>query len=199
MMSFLHNLLTQMDVSVWEKLARTVAVYMGILLLIRVAGKRLMAQMDSFDLVVVLLLSNVVQNAIIGPDNSLLGGLLGAVVLVAFNSIVDRFSQCSPRLRWLLEGGNTPVIEEGHINKRIARLLGLTEDEIKLLVRRGGAQHMREVTLAVLQPGGAIRVDLQPGSQGVTRDELAAAVAEIKAYIDADRVASQASETRQQS
>ena len=69
-----------------EKVIRTVAVYLGILIVIRVAGKRLMGQMNSQDLVVVLLLSNVVQNAIIGEDNSLVGGLLGAVVLVVVNA-----------------------------------------------------------------------------------------------------------------
>jgi len=78
------------DISVWEKLVRTVVVYLAIAILIRVAGKRLLAQMNSLDLVVVLLLSNVVQNAIIGPDNSLLGGLLGAAVLIGFNAIVDQ-------------------------------------------------------------------------------------------------------------
>jgi len=67
-----------MDISLWEKVARTIVVYLGIAILVRVAGKRLLAQMSSLDLVVVLLLSNVVQNSIIGPDNSVLGGLVGA-------------------------------------------------------------------------------------------------------------------------
>ena len=80
-----------------EKVIRTVAVYLGILIVIRVAGKRLMGQMNSQDLVVVLLLSNVVQNAIIGEDNSLIGGLLGAVVLVVVNAGLDRWTLRSPR------------------------------------------------------------------------------------------------------
>ena len=81
-----------MDISFWEKILRTVVVYLGILILIRVAGKRLLAQMNSLDLVVILLLSNVVQNAIIGPDNSVLGAMIGAVVLVGFNALLDRFA-----------------------------------------------------------------------------------------------------------
>ncbi|MDO4243748.1 MAG: hypothetical protein Q4C85_08345 [Actinomyces sp.] len=89
-----------MTVPVADKVLRTVVVYLAIAVLLRVAGKRLMAQMNSLDLVVVLLLSNVVQNAIIGPDNSLLGGLLGAVVLIVVNVAADRWAQRLPRVRW---------------------------------------------------------------------------------------------------
>ena len=93
-----------------EKVIRTVAIYLGILLVIRVAGKRLMAQMNSQDLVVVLLLSNVVQNAIIGEDNSLVGGLLGAAVLVIVNAALDHWALRSPRVAWLLDGRPTVVV-----------------------------------------------------------------------------------------
>ena len=74
-----------------DKVVRTVLVYVGLAVLLRLAGKRNLAQLNSFDLVVVLLLSNVVQNALIGPDNSLTGALLGAVVLLAVNAVVVRF------------------------------------------------------------------------------------------------------------
>ena len=87
-----------------EKVARTVLVYVAVLLIIRVAGKRLMAQMNSLDLVVVLLLSNVVQNAIIGNDNSVTGGVLGAVVLVGVNTLLDRWAMVDPRVAWLVGG-----------------------------------------------------------------------------------------------
>ena len=96
-----------------EKVIRTIAVYLGILIVIRVAGKRLMGQMNSQDLVVVLLLSNVVQNAIIGEDNSLVGGLLGAVVLVVVNAGLDHWTLRSPRLAWLLDGRPTEVVKDG--------------------------------------------------------------------------------------
>ena len=78
-----------MDIGVGEKILRTIVVYLAIAILLRVAGRRLMAQMNSLDLVVVLLLSNVVQNAIIGPDNSVLGALIGAVVLIGFDLLLD--------------------------------------------------------------------------------------------------------------
>src|SRR5437879_5047472 len=73
-----------------EKAIRTAAVYVGVLVLLRVAGKRDLAQLNTFDLVVLLLLSNVVQNAVIGDDNSLVGGLLGAVILVGGNAVIVR-------------------------------------------------------------------------------------------------------------
>ncbi len=89
-----------------EKVIRTVAVYLGVLLLLRLAGKRDLAQLNTSDLVVLLLLSNVVQNAVIGDDNSLVGGLVGAVALVAVNSVIVRLVQRSdvavavvPRIR----------------------------------------------------------------------------------------------------
>ena len=80
----IHHLV-HLGIPPWEKAVRTVTVYVAILGLLHLAGKRSLAQLNTFDLVVLLLLSNVVQNAIIGPDNSLLGGLLGAVILVGLN------------------------------------------------------------------------------------------------------------------
>lgn len=81
-----HDVL-HMGVPVLDKAIRTVGVYLGIVVLLRLVGKRDLAQLNSFDLAVIMLLSNVVQNAIIGPDNSLTGGLLGAVILVALNAV----------------------------------------------------------------------------------------------------------------
>src|ERR1700710_2364417 len=107
------NDLTHLDLSVWEKVIRTIAVYLALALLLRLAGKRDLAQLNSFDLVVMLLLSNVVQNAVIGPDNSLSGGLLGAVVLVAFNAVVVRASVTSEGVHRLLEGTATVLASRG--------------------------------------------------------------------------------------
>lgn len=98
-----------------EKVLRTVLVYLAILVIVRVAGKRLLAQMNSLDLVVVLLLSNVVQNAIIGDDNSLVGGVLGAVVLVAANAGLERIAQVFPAFRRVVEGRPTPVVRHGEV------------------------------------------------------------------------------------
>lgn len=175
------DLFTQLDIPLLEKVLRTVLVYLGIALLIRLAGKRLMAQMNSLDLVVVLLLSNVVQNAIIGPDNSLLGGLIGAVVLVFVNDLLDRLAQRVGWVRWLLEGRATPLIRDGVVNEDNVSRLGLTDKELLLGLRRLGADSPKEVKLASLEPGGDMMLRLKDGEQSATKDDLARAVAELRA------------------
>lgn len=187
------DLFTQLDIPLLEKVLRTVLVYLGIALLIRLAGKRLMAQMNSLDLVVVLLLSNVVQNAIIGPDNSLLGGLIGAVVLVAVNDLLDRVAQRVGWVRWLLEGRATPLIRDGVVDEDNLARLGLTDKELLLGLRRLGADSPKEVKVASLEPGGDLMLRLKEGEQSATKDDLATAVAELRALIER-RAAPQASD-----
>ncbi len=177
------DLFTQLDVSLAEKVIRTVVVYLGIAFLIRIAGKRLMAQMNSLDLVVVLLLSNVVQNAIIGPDNSLLGGLIGAVVLVVINDLLDRLAQRFPKGRWLLEGRSTPLIRDGEVDEAALSRLGLTDKELRMALRQQGVDGPAEVKKASLEPGGELMLRLKEKEQGATKADLAAAVAELKALI----------------
>jgi len=99
-----------------EKVLRTVLVYGGLAILLRLAGKRDLAQLNTFDLVVMLLLSNVVQNAVIGPDNSLSGGLLGAVVLVGVNAVWVRVVGRSNRLVRLFEGSPTVLVKDGPLS-----------------------------------------------------------------------------------
>lgn len=178
-------LLTGMDIPPVEKIVRTIAVYLGILILVRLGGKRLLAQMNNLDLVVVLLLSNVVQNAIIGPDNSLVGGILGAVVLVAANAVLDRVAQRWPRIERLLEGGPTTIIRDGEVDKAALARVGLSVHDLNAGLMKLGADGPAEVELAQLIPGGELSVDLKRDEQAATHGELRDAVAEIKAYIDA--------------
>ncbi len=177
--------LISMGIPPGEKVLRTVAVYLGIAVIIRVAGKRLMTQMNSLDLVVVLLLSNVVQNAIIGDDNSLTGGLLGAVVLVAFNAGLDRLTLGSRRARWIVEGMPTPLVEHGRIDEDAMRRLGVSHQELDFALRHQGADDIREVASATISPVGGVTVNLEPTEQNVSRADLAAAVAELKDQIAA--------------
>ncbi len=176
--------LFDLPMSVWEKVARTILVYLGITIILRLVGKRLMAQMNNMDLVVVLLLSNVVQNAIIGNDNSLTGGLLGALVLVVFNALLDRLAQAWPTLKWLLDGKPADVITDGKIDHVAVTRLGITDNELVAALRQQGADAAHEVQRAALLPSGELMVKLKRGEQSATRDELTAAVAEIKAYLD---------------
>lgn len=173
------------DIPFWEKVLRTIVVYLGIAVLIRIAGKRLLAQMNSLDLIVVLLLSNVVQNAIIGPDNSVLGGLVGAVVLIGFNAVLDRVATLSPFGRWLLFGKATDLIVDGRVDTGALTRTGLDPSELDLALRRQGADDVTEVQRAALEPEGEIVVTLKRGERTATRDDLDRAVAELKALIEA--------------
>src|SRR4030081_2014461 len=106
-----------LKIPIGEKLPRPILVYLFLVLVLRVFGKRELAQLNPFDLVVLLSLSNTVQNAIIGNDNSLSGGLVGAFALLAMNYLVVRFLFRHRRLDQLFEGKPTVLIECGKIQK----------------------------------------------------------------------------------
>lgn len=173
------------DTGLLDKVLRTVVVYLAIAVLIRVGGKRLLAQMNSLDLVVVLLLSNVVQNAIIGPDNSALGGLVGACVLVGFNALVDRFVEGTALGRRLLVGTPTDLIADGRVNASALSRLGISVAELDLALRRQGADAVSEVERATLEPEGVIVVTLKPEERDATLLQLRESVAELKELIAA--------------
>jgi uncharacterized membrane protein YcaP (DUF421 family) len=167
-----------------EKVIRTVAVYVGILLLIRIAGKRLMAQMNSLDLVVVLLLSNVVQNAVIGDDSTLVGGLLGAVVLVGVNALLDRWAQHNSVVDWALNGKPTMVVRDGSVEEKALRRLGMTRAELRNALQQQGADDASEVDEAWMEAGGTLTVRFKPGSRSASIDDLRRAVEELTARLD---------------
>ncbi len=173
-----------------EKVIRTIAVYLGILIVIRVAGKRLMGQMNSQDLVVVLLLSNVVQNAIIGEDNSLVGGLIGAVALVVVNAGLDHWTLRSPRLAWLLDGRPTEVVRDGILHQRALARLGMTPEELDNAIQAQGADSLSQVRRVAVEPGGSVTVDLQPEARTATIGDLRRAVDALTARLEAQGGAS---------
>lgn len=164
--------LWHVQIPIIEKVARTVLVYGGLAVLLRIGGKRSLAQLNSFDLVVMLLLSNVVQNAVIGNDNSLAGGLIGAAVLVAINGAVVRIMNRHPRLVRLFEGSETVIVQDGRPLTRVIRSLGLRIADVGVALRRQGANDFSEVWRAVLAPGGSIEVTLKEEAQDVTREDL---------------------------
>src|SRR5665811_2559898 len=106
------------EIPATEKIVRTLGVYLGLAIIMRLAGKRQLAQLNSFDLIVMLLLSNVVQNAVIGPDNSLTGGLLGAVVLVGFNAALERVATATRRTPTIFEGTPTTLVTVSYTHLR---------------------------------------------------------------------------------
>lgn len=168
-----------------EKVVRTVLVYALILLVVRLAGKRTLAQWNSFDLVVVLLLSNVVQNAVIGPDTSFLGGAVGAVVLVAFNSAMDRLGFLNARTERLLEGSPTTLVRDGRYDEATLRRLGLRRHELARALHLQGADRIEQVELARLEPGGTFTVRLKAEAQSATVEDLRRAVTELQRHLDA--------------
>jgi uncharacterized membrane protein YcaP (DUF421 family) len=157
----LHDL-AHLGVSAPEKIVRTISVYLAILLLIHLAGKRSLAQLNSFDLVVLLLLSNVVQNAIIGNDNSLLGGLLGAVVLITANFLIVRLAFMHPRFGKALQGGSTTLYDHGKLDARALRREAITEMELVDAVRRQGFSGLDEVEHVELEPEGMFNATPKP-------------------------------------
>jgi len=166
--------LTHIDVSLLEKTIRTIGVYLALAVLLRLAGKRDLAQLNSFDLVVMLLLSNVVQNAVIGADDSLVGGLYGAAVLVAVNAVVVRVSASNPRLAKVFEGTPTVLVTDGRFLDRALRREGLRRADVDAAVRKQGAADATSVQQATLGTGGSVVVELKPEAQAATKADVAA-------------------------
>ena len=173
-----HNL-AHLDISLLEKVIRTVAVYAGLAVLLRLAGKRDLAQLNSFDLVVMLLLSNVVQNAVIGPDDSLLGGLFGALVLVVVNAVVVRASASNSTMARLFEGTETVLVRDGAYDDRALRHEGLRRADLDAALKHQGAGGVGQVEKATLGTGGAVLVDLKPESAPATKADVAAIAAAL--------------------
>lgn len=172
MLAQISTHLWTMGIPVLEKAIRTFAVYGGILVLLRLGGKRDLAQLNSFDLVVLLLLSNVVQNAVIGNDNSLGGGLLGAALLVAVNAIVVRALRRNETAVRLFEGASTLLVDDGRIQHDNIRRLGLRASDVEVAVRRQGADRMAQVARASLEPGGLLLVEMFEDQHDATRADI---------------------------
>lgn len=164
-----------------EKVLRTVAVYLLIVLLFRVSGKRGMASLNTFDFVVVFLLSNMVQNAVIGADNSLFGGAVGAVTLVTCNAVLNRFSLVSPRARRLFEGSPTTVISDGKPDVGSLRRLGMRTEELDHAVRLQNGDAVGEVANAELEPGGQLVITLRPAMQDADKGDVAEILRRLEA------------------
>jgi uncharacterized membrane protein YcaP (DUF421 family) len=142
-----------------EKMLRPVIVYFFLVVVLRIFGKRELAQLNPFDLVVLLSLSNTVQNAIIGDDNTVTGGVIGAFTLLAINYIVVRFVFKHRRLDQMIEGTPTVLIENGRLRKDALAKELLTESELKVVAHRQGFANLDEIKQAVLEPGGTFYLE----------------------------------------
>ena len=137
---------------------RTLVIYLIILVGLRLSGKREIGQMTVFDLVVLLLIANAVQNAMVGPDTSLLGGILAAVVLLLANGLVAQMRLRWPRVRRLVDGTPTLLINHGEIIYEHLRREAVDEDTLMAALREHGLNNFNEVELAVLEVDGSISV-----------------------------------------
>jgi uncharacterized membrane protein YcaP (DUF421 family) len=137
---------------------RTVVVYVVLLILLRLAGKRELGQMTPFDLVVLLIIANAVQNAMVGPDTSLNGGLFAALTLVVVNRLVDRVGLRSAWLQHQLVGEPTLLVHDGALLEDHLRREGLSQDEVLQALREHGIDDLATVKLAVLEADGTISV-----------------------------------------
>jgi len=168
-----------------EKILRPVIVYTFIVVMLRIFGKRELAQLNPFDLVVLLSVSNTVQNAIIGEDNSVTGGLIGAFALFAVNYLVVRFMFRHRRLDEILEGKPTRLIEDGHLCKDgLAKEL-LSESELLTVAHRQGFAHLDEIHHCTLEPGGTFYFQAkEPRPHERNHEEVMKGLNELRGQID---------------
>jgi uncharacterized membrane protein YcaP (DUF421 family) len=171
-----------------EKLARPVIVYLVLVALLRLFGKRELAQLNPFDLVVLLSLSNTVQNAIIGDDNSVTGGIIGAFGLLAINWLVVRGLFRSPRLTRALEGRSTVLIRSGQLDPKAMNREMLSREELLSVIHRQGFEDFHQVRSCELQPNGTFYVEAyEPSVEDKRHTELLARIDDLAREVAALR------------
>lgn len=171
--------LFSVEIPLWEKILRTVAVYLLVTLIFRVVGKRTIAAMSTMDFVLLFLLSNVVQNAIIGADNSLLGGTIGALTLVSVNALFDRIALISPASRRWLVGTPTMVVTDGKLDRTALGRIGMTDAQFEILVHQQDGNSVSDIETASMEPEGHLVVRLKKSAQSASRSDISAVNARL--------------------
>jgi len=158
---------------VLEKILRPVIVYVFLIVGLRLSGKRELAQLNPFDLIVLLTLSNTVQNAIIGDDNSVTGGLIGATSLLGINYLVVRFLYDHRKLDQIVEGSPDILIEDGKVDEQKLKRELITKEELAAAARKQGFDTLAEVRRCVLEPGGTLTfVAKKPDTEDMRHAEI---------------------------
>ena len=178
-----------------EKILRPVIVYLCLILFLRLFGKRELAQLNPFDLVVLLCLSNTVQNAIIGDDNTVSGGIVGVFSLLSINYLLTRLLFRLPGINRVIEGNETVLIRQGKVDWEALKKEALTELDLKTVLHRQGLADYSEVERCVLEASGNFFVEqVDPLREGRQRSEilrdiqaLTAEVRELKTLLAARR------------
>jgi uncharacterized membrane protein YcaP (DUF421 family) len=151
----------QPSVSVTELLLRAALVYIGLFALLRLAGKRHVGELAPFDLVVLLILSECVQNALIADDKSVTGGLIAAGTLFGLNQIIGRISWGSKRAERMLQGAPRVIVRHGRVLKDVLAEEQITHSELLEALRREGCTSLSKIRYAVLEPSGDITIGLR--------------------------------------
>lgn len=182
--SILHSMF-HLELPLLEKILRPMIVFVCLVAFLRLFGKRELAQLNPFDLVVLLSLSNTVQNAIIGEDNSVTGGLIGALALLTINWVVARLLFKLPRVNRALQGAETVLIRKGKVDKKAMEQEALTEIELLSIVHKQGLNSFSEVEKCVLEPNGNFYVEAITPSIGDTeRADVLKAVYALTAEVN---------------
>jgi len=162
-----------LNLPVAEKILRTIIIYAALIIGLRLAGKRELAQLNPFDLVVLLTISNTVQNAIIGDDNSVTGGVIGVATLLLLNYLVVRFVYSNHRLEKIIEGDEDVLVSRGKVNQKSMRRETISLAELEIAAHRQGFASLADVERAVLEPGGGISfTGKEPGPDVKRHQEL---------------------------
>lgn len=145
-------------VTLLEKIIRPIIVYTFLVLIFRLLGNRELAQLNPVDLVVLLLLSNTVQNAIIGDDTSLTGGVIGAIALLGINYLMAFFKFNSRKFEKFIEGENKVLIEDGKINEKTLKRELLTKEDLNILAHEEGFDSHQDIEKCILDTNGTFLV-----------------------------------------
>jgi uncharacterized membrane protein YcaP (DUF421 family) len=156
-----------------EKILRPVVVYAFLVISLRLSGKRELVQLNPFDLVVLLTLSNTVQNAIIGDDNSVSGGLIGATSLLVVNYLVVRFLYNHRKLDQLIEGRADVLIDKGKVKTEHLKKELISMQQLAAAARKQGFDDLSEVEQCILEPGGTMTfIKKKPDEEDTRHAEL---------------------------
>lgn len=150
--------LTHLNVSAADLVLRALFVFLFVLFLLRISGKRQVGQMSAADLVAIMLISNAVQNSMNGGDNSLVGGLILASVLVALSWAISKLSYTNRKLRNVFEGIPTLLVHKGKVVESNLKRELITLSDLKILLRKQGIQHVQDVETAILESDGSLSV-----------------------------------------
>lgn len=147
-----------MSVPWWELILRSAVVYSALIVILRVSGKRQVGQLAPFDLVLLLVLSNAVQNSMNGGDNSLVGGLISALTLIMLNYTVGFATFKSKRLEAIIEGRPVILIHNGRVLEDVLATTQVTHHELDAALRQNGYACIDDVQRAILENNGSITV-----------------------------------------